>query len=147
VRTRARRIIPAPAFRAIEPAGTDPGRIASRLAATSRLRVVLGIMSVAGTVGLAIAEATSPQVDFDVYTVRRIPAEGNAPGQQVQAPVVQPGSNRLTKPRSASENESMGPPVGLFRTFAKNLPMAEAATHWGRYELGRRLSLTLVARR
>ena len=25
------------------------------------------------------------------------------------------------------------PPIGLFRTFAENLPMAEAATHWGRY--------------
>ena len=38
------------------------------------------------------------------------------------------------------------PPIGLFRTFAKNLPMAEAMTHWGRYELGRRLSLTLRER-
>lgn len=38
------------------------------------------------------------------------------------------------------------PPIGLFRTFAKNLPMAEAATRWGRYELSRRLSLTLRER-
>ena len=38
------------------------------------------------------------------------------------------------------------PPIGLFRTFAKNLPMAEAMTHWGRYELGRHLSLTLRER-
>src|SRR3954447_11467447 len=38
------------------------------------------------------------------------------------------------------------PPIGLFRTFAKNLPMAEAMSHWGRYELGRSLSLTLRER-
>src|ERR1700743_941074 len=47
--------------------GTGRGRGAGRLAATSRLPVVLGTMSVAGAAGLAIAEATSPQVDFDVY--------------------------------------------------------------------------------
>ena len=34
------------------------------------------------------------------------------------------------------------PPIDLFRTFAKNLPMAEATTHWGRYELGRAASLS-----
>lgn len=34
------------------------------------------------------------------------------------------------------------PPIGLFRTFAKNLPMADAMRDWGRYELGRSLSLT-----
>ena len=38
------------------------------------------------------------------------------------------------------------PPIGLFRTFAKNLPMAEAATDGSRYELGRGLSLTLRER-
>jgi len=35
------------------------------------------------------------------------------------------------------------PPIALFRTFAKNLPMAEAMRGWGRYELGRSLSLTM----
>lgn len=35
------------------------------------------------------------------------------------------------------------PPIGLFRTFARNLPMAEAMTTWGRYELSRDLSLSL----
>ena len=35
------------------------------------------------------------------------------------------------------------PPIALFRTFAKNLPMAEAMHGWGRYELGRALSLTM----
>jgi len=38
------------------------------------------------------------------------------------------------------------PPIGLFRTFAKNLPMTIAMSHWGRYELGRQLSLTIRER-
>jgi alkylhydroperoxidase family enzyme len=38
------------------------------------------------------------------------------------------------------------PPIGLFRTFAKNLPMTVAMSRWGRYELGRDLSLTLRER-
>lgn len=35
------------------------------------------------------------------------------------------------------------PPIGLFRTFVRNLPMAEAMSGWGRYELSRELSLSL----
>jgi alkylhydroperoxidase family enzyme len=35
------------------------------------------------------------------------------------------------------------PPIALFRTLVKNLPMAEAMTHWGSYELSRALSLSL----
>jgi alkylhydroperoxidase family enzyme len=35
------------------------------------------------------------------------------------------------------------PPIGLFRTFARNLPMAEAMGGWGSYELSKRLSLTM----
>lgn len=35
------------------------------------------------------------------------------------------------------------PPIALFRTFARNLPMAEAMRGWGSYELSRRLSLTM----
>jgi alkylhydroperoxidase family enzyme len=35
------------------------------------------------------------------------------------------------------------PPIGLFRTFVRNLPMTEAMGNWGAYELSRRLSLTL----
>ncbi len=34
------------------------------------------------------------------------------------------------------------PPILLFRTFVRNLPMAEAMGSWGGYELGKRLSLT-----
>ncbi|MEV0721144.1 carboxymuconolactone decarboxylase family protein, partial [Asanoa sp. NPDC050611] len=50
----------------------------------------------------------------------------------------------------AAQLESMTPagvaPIGLFRTFAKNLPMTVAMSGWGRYELGRNLSLTLRER-
>ena len=35
------------------------------------------------------------------------------------------------------------PPIALFRTVARNLPMAEAMTLWGSYELSRSLSLSL----
>jgi hypothetical protein len=38
------------------------------------------------------------------------------------------------------------PPIGLFRTLARNLPMTVAMSQWGRYELGRRLSVTLRER-
>jgi len=38
------------------------------------------------------------------------------------------------------------PPIGLFRTFAKNLPMTMAMSNWGRYELGRDLTPTLRER-
>jgi alkylhydroperoxidase family enzyme len=34
------------------------------------------------------------------------------------------------------------PPINLFRTFARNLPMMEAMDGWGRYELSRSLSLS-----
>ena len=37
-------------------------------------------------------------------------------------------------------------PIGLFRTFARNLPMTAAMSDWGRYELGRQLSLTMRER-
>jgi alkylhydroperoxidase family enzyme len=35
------------------------------------------------------------------------------------------------------------PPIALFRTFARNLPMAAAMGGWGGYELSRALSLSL----
>jgi alkylhydroperoxidase family enzyme len=35
------------------------------------------------------------------------------------------------------------PPIHLFRTFAKNLPMAKAMGPWGQYELSKNLSLTM----
>ncbi|MFG3118019.1 PhzF family phenazine biosynthesis isomerase [Streptomyces sp. NPDC048197] len=38
------------------------------------------------------------------------------------------------------------PPIGLFRMFARNLPMAGAMHGWGRYELSRQLTLTMRER-
>ncbi len=35
------------------------------------------------------------------------------------------------------------PPIALFRTFVKNMPMAQAMHGWGSYELSRNLSVTL----
>jgi alkylhydroperoxidase family enzyme len=35
------------------------------------------------------------------------------------------------------------PPIGLFRTFARNLPMTHAMADWGAYELSRGLSLSM----
>jgi alkylhydroperoxidase family enzyme len=35
------------------------------------------------------------------------------------------------------------PPIALFRTVVRNLPMAQAMTSWGSYELSRSLSLSL----
>jgi alkylhydroperoxidase family enzyme len=37
-------------------------------------------------------------------------------------------------------------PIGLFRLFVRNLPMAQAMHGWGRYQLGRQLSLSLRQR-
>ena len=38
------------------------------------------------------------------------------------------------------------PPIGLFRMFARHLPMADAMHGWGRYELSRQLTLTMRER-
>lgn len=38
------------------------------------------------------------------------------------------------------------PPIALFRLFARNLPMTQAMHPWGRYELGRDLSLSMRQR-
>jgi alkylhydroperoxidase family enzyme len=35
------------------------------------------------------------------------------------------------------------PPIALFRTLVRNLPMTAAMTPWGSYELGRQLSLSM----
>lgn len=40
----------------------------------------------------------------------------------------------------------MGPPINLFKLFARNRPMAEAMTGWGSYELSSRLSLSMRQR-
>jgi len=38
------------------------------------------------------------------------------------------------------------PPIALFRTFVRNLPMTEAMGTWGAYELSRKLSLSMRER-
>ena len=38
------------------------------------------------------------------------------------------------------------PPIALFRTFARNLPMTSAMRGWGSYELSRHLSLSMRQR-
>ena len=38
------------------------------------------------------------------------------------------------------------PPIGLFRVFARHLPMTGAMHGWGRYQLGRQLTLTMRER-
>jgi alkylhydroperoxidase family enzyme len=51
------------------------------------------------------------------------------------------------EPAIAAQLEKMMPPgvppIALFRTFVRNLPMTEAMTLWGGYELSRALSLSL----
>ncbi|MET0580270.1 MAG: carboxymuconolactone decarboxylase family protein [Ilumatobacteraceae bacterium] len=43
----------------------------------------------------------------------------------------------------ASMMPSGAAPIGLFRAFARNVPMTTAMGGWGRYELGRDLSLSM----
>ena len=54
------------------------------------------------------------------------------------------------EPAVAAQLSTMMPagvaPIGLFRTFARNLPMSEAMGEWGRYELSKRLSLSMRQR-
>jgi alkylhydroperoxidase family enzyme len=54
------------------------------------------------------------------------------------------------EPAVAAQLEQMMPPgvppIALFRTFARNLPMTAAMRPWGSYELGRSLSLSLRER-
>jgi alkylhydroperoxidase family enzyme len=51
------------------------------------------------------------------------------------------------EPEVASRLEAMMPagvpPILLFRTFVRNLPMSGAMGEWGSYELSKRLSLTM----
>jgi alkylhydroperoxidase family enzyme len=60
---------------------------------------------------------------------------------------------RLDPPYEPAEQELLAsmmppgvPPIGLFRTFVRNRPMTVAMGAWGRYELGRELSLTMRER-
>lgn len=61
-------------------------------------------------------------------------------------PALEPPFTPAAEAQLATMTPAGMPPIGLFRTFAKNLPMTIAMSHWGRYELGRELSLTLRER-
>jgi alkylhydroperoxidase family enzyme len=54
------------------------------------------------------------------------------------------------EPEVAAQLERMMPPgvepLGLFRTFVRNMEMTRAMATWGRYELGRTLSLSMRER-
>src|SRR5580658_10578004 len=56
---------------------------------------------------------------------------------------VQPPYEPDVAERLASMMPPGVPPILLFRTFARNLPMTAAIAGWGGYELSKRLSLTM----
>ena len=60
-------------------------------------------------------------------------------------PVVPPYSPEVGEQLEAMMPPGV-PPIGLFRTFVRNLPMTAAMGPWGGYELGRGLSLTMRQR-
>ncbi|KUL31025.1 carboxymuconolactone decarboxylase family protein [Actinoplanes awajinensis] len=61
-------------------------------------------------------------------------------------PALEPPFTTDVATRLAAMMPPGAPPIGLFRTFAKNLPMTAAMSPWGGYELSRQLSLTLRER-
>ena len=56
---------------------------------------------------------------------------------------VNPPYDEPTRQQLASMMPAGVEPILLFRTFAKNLPMAQAMRPWGSYELSRKLSLSM----
>lgn len=58
------------------------------------------------------------------------------------APVAEPYAPEVAE-RLAAMMPTGVPPILLFRTFVRNLPMSEAMGGWGSYELGKRLSLSM----
>jgi alkylhydroperoxidase family enzyme len=60
--------------------------------------------------------------------------------------VLQPPYTDEVAAQLASMMPAGAPPIGLFRMFAANLPMTRAMHGWGRYELGRDLSLSMRER-
>lgn len=80
---------------------------------------------------------------FDIRNIPRTP-DGGTSTVRIE-PLAPP-----YEPEVAAQLESMMPPgvppIGLFRTFARNLPMTRAMGGWGRYELSRQLSLSMRQR-
>ena len=68
---------------------------------------------------------------------------------EIKAPTTAAEARAEAGPRIALADhalEAIGPPINLFRLFTRNEAMAEAMTHWGRYELSRRLSVPMRTR-
>jgi alkylhydroperoxidase family enzyme len=57
-------------------------------------------------------------------------------------PVAEPYETEVAEQLGAMMPSGV-PPILLFRTFVVNLPMARSMSDWGRYELGKRLSLSM----
>jgi alkylhydroperoxidase family enzyme len=64
----------------------------------------------------------------------------------VRIPPVAPPYEPAIDTQLASMMPPGVPPIALFRTFVHNLPMTQAMGAWGRYELGKQLSLSLRER-
>jgi alkylhydroperoxidase family enzyme len=66
----------------------------------------------------------------------------------MSAPRIAPVTPPFEPEIAARLDEMMpgAPPIALFRTFVRNMPMAEAMGPWGGYELSKGLSLTMRQR-
>jgi alkylhydroperoxidase family enzyme len=60
--------------------------------------------------------------------------------------VLEPPYDREVEAQLAAMMPVGRPPIALFRMFARNLPMTRAMHGWGRYELGRDLTLGMRER-
>jgi alkylhydroperoxidase family enzyme len=60
-----------------------------------------------------------------------------------RVPPVEPPYEPVVAARLSAMMPAGIPPILLFRTFVRNMPMASAMDGWGRYELSKSLSLTL----
>ncbi len=68
------------------------------------------------------------------------------PPPAVRIPPLEPPYDEATEHQLASMMPPGVPPILLFRTFARNLPMAAAMRGWGGYELSPELSLSMRER-
>src|SRR5262249_45620415 len=74
-------------------------------------------------------------------------SESESPGgAMARIPVLEPPFTPDVAAQLATMTPAGVPPIGLFRTLAKNLPMTVAMSGLGRHELGRDLTLTLRER-
>jgi alkylhydroperoxidase family enzyme len=81
--------------------------------------------------------------DFRNTTLVPVPETETLEEDMPRIDPVQPPYDREVGDRLTKMMPTGVPPIMLFRTFVKNLPMAEAMGGWGGYELGQRLSLSM----